>query len=99
MKSDERILNDREFTQFVLDEARERLEERHRLQAQRYDLDKVTLRVSSKVRTKFRDQVLNPLIQAGFVEMRIADKPGSSIQKYRLTEKGKNILALSDPPY
>ena len=47
MKSDERILGDGEFAQFVLDEATERLEERHRLQAQGYDLDKVTIRVSS----------------------------------------------------
>ena len=49
MKSDERILGDGEFTQFVLDEARERLEERYRLHAQGYDLDKVTLRVSSEL--------------------------------------------------
>jgi hypothetical protein len=44
---DERILGDGEFTQqFVLDGAKERLEERYRLQAQEYDLDKVTIRVS-----------------------------------------------------
>ncbi len=47
MKSDERILGDGEFTQFVLNEARERLEERYPLKAQGYDLDKVTIRVSS----------------------------------------------------
>jgi hypothetical protein len=39
---DERILGDGEFTQSVLDEAKERLEERYRLQAQGYDLDKVS---------------------------------------------------------
>jgi putative transposase len=49
MKSDERILGDDEFTQFVLDEARERLKERYRLQARGYDLDKLTLRVLSKL--------------------------------------------------
>jgi putative transposase len=49
MKSDERILGDGEFTQFVLDEARERLEERYRLHAQGYELDKVALRVSSEL--------------------------------------------------
>ena len=49
MKSDEHILGDGEFTQFVLDEARERLEERYGLQAQGYDLDKVTIRVSSEL--------------------------------------------------
>jgi putative transposase len=49
MKSDERILGDGEFTQFVLDEARERLEERYRLQAQGYDLEKIAMRVSSEL--------------------------------------------------
>ena len=50
MKGDERILGDGEFTQSVLDEARERLKERFRLQAQGYDLDKVTQRVSSELK-------------------------------------------------
>jgi ATP-dependent DNA helicase RecG len=44
-------------------------------------------------RTKFRDQVLNPLLEAGLVEMTIPDKPRSSKQKYRLTEKGRQVLA------
>lgn len=43
-------------------------------------------------RTKFRHQVLNPLIEAGLLEMTIPDKPTSSKQKYRLTEKGKRFL-------
>ncbi len=38
-----------DFTQSVLDEAKERLEERYRLQAQGYDLEKVTIRVSSEL--------------------------------------------------
>jgi len=50
MKGDERILGDGEFTQSVLDEAAERLKERYRLQAQGYDLDKVTRRVSSELK-------------------------------------------------
>lgn len=49
MKSDERILGDGEFTQSVLNEAKERLEKRYRLQAQGYDLDQVTIRVSSEL--------------------------------------------------
>jgi ATP-dependent DNA helicase RecG len=44
-------------------------------------------------RTKFRDQFLNPLLGAGYLEMTIADKPRSSKQKYRLTEKGRAVLA------
>ena len=43
-------------------------------------------------RTKFRDQVLNPLIEAGLIEMTIPDKPRSSNQKYRLTAKGHAFL-------
>jgi len=41
-------------------------------------------------RTKFRDQVLNPLLNAGLVEMTIPEKPRSSKQKYRLTDLGQN---------
>jgi ATP-dependent DNA helicase RecG len=44
-------------------------------------------------RTKFRHQVLNPLLEAELVEMTIPDKPRSSKQKYRLTEKGHRFLA------
>ncbi len=49
MKSDERILGDGEFTQSVLEKAKERLEERYRLQARGDDLGKVTNRVSSEL--------------------------------------------------
>jgi ATP-dependent DNA helicase RecG len=43
-------------------------------------------------RTKFRQQILNPLIKAGLVEMTVPDKPNSRLQKYRLTQKGKRYL-------
>lgn len=43
-------------------------------------------------RTKFRDQVLNPLMDARLVEMTIPDKPKSSKQKYRLTAAGRVLL-------
>ncbi len=43
-------------------------------------------------RTKFRNQVLKPLIEEGFLLMTIPDKPTSSKQKYRLTDKGKAML-------
>lgn len=46
-------------------------------------------------RTKFRNQVLAPLLKAGLVEMTIPDKPTSSLQKYRTTSKGKAILSKS----
>ena len=44
-------------------------------------------------RTKFRDHFLNPLLDAGYLEMTIPDKPRSSRQKYRLTEKAHIVLA------
>ncbi len=44
-------------------------------------------------RTKFRDQVLKPLITAGLIEMTEPDKPTSSKQKYRTTEKGKEFVS------
>jgi ATP-dependent DNA helicase RecG len=43
-------------------------------------------------RTKFRNQVLRPLLDAGLIEMTIPDKPTSSKQRYRLTGEGKQIL-------
>lgn len=44
-------------------------------------------------RTKFRHQVLQPLLDDGLIEMTQPDKPRSSNQKYRLTEKGRVSLA------
>ena len=47
-------------------------------------------------RTKFRHQVLNPLIDAGLIEMTIPDKPHSSKQRYRITPAGLAVLRNSD---
>ncbi len=44
-------------------------------------------------RTKFRNQVLSPLLQDGLLEMTVPDKPSSSLQKYRLTSKGHDLIA------
>ena len=49
--------------------------------------------VARKDRTKFRNQVLKPLLQGGWLETTIPDKPTSSKQKYRPTDKGQQLLA------
>ena len=54
------------------------------------DLMQVTGRTD---RTKFRHQVLLPLLDQGLVEMTIPDKPRSSRQRYRLTAAGRQALA------
>ena len=43
-------------------------------------------------RTKFRNQVLTPLLEEHLLEMTIPDKPRNSKQRYRITEKGRHIL-------
>ena len=52
----------------------------------------VTL-VGRSNRTKFRNQVLNPLLEAGWLERTMPDKPTSSKQKYRLTERSRSLVA------
>ncbi len=44
-------------------------------------------------RSKFREQVLAPLLALGVVEMTIPDKPNSSKQRYRLTAVGRGLKA------
>jgi len=43
-------------------------------------------------RTKFRDQVLGALLEQELLEMTIPEKPRSSKQRYRLSDKGKQAL-------
>ncbi len=43
-------------------------------------------------RTRFRKTILRPLLDAGLIEMTVPDKPRSSKQKYRLTEKARKFL-------
>jgi ATP-dependent DNA helicase RecG len=46
-------------------------------------------------RTKFRDQVLAPLLKAGLLEMTIPDKPRSPKQQYRTTDAGRAALTIA----
>jgi len=47
-------------------------------------------------RTKFRDQVVAPLLEAGLLEMTIPDKPRSPRQQYRTTAEGLRLLRDSN---
>ncbi len=48
-----------------------------------------------KGQANFRDRYLQPALNAKLIEMTIPDKPRSSKQRYRLTEKGRDLLASS----
>lgn len=48
-------------------------------------------------RSKFREQVLTPLLASGVVEMTVPDKPNSSKQRYRLTAVGRALKAEHRP--
>jgi ATP-dependent DNA helicase RecG len=64
----------------------------HKCQEDKTLLELITIAGRSD-RTKFRHQVLNPLLERGLIEMTIPNKPRSSRQKYRLTERGRRFLA------
>lgn len=44
-------------------------------------------------RKSFRERYLKPALADGLIEMTIPDKPRSSKQKYRLTDKGRHVMA------
>ncbi|QYZ80361.1 transcriptional regulator [Methanofollis formosanus] len=43
-------------------------------------------------RTRSRDQILWPLLNAGPVEMTIPEKPGSGKRRYRATKNGRALI-------
>ena len=44
-------------------------------------------------RKSFRERYLKPALAEGLIEMTIPDKPNSRLQKYRLTNKGHQVMA------
>ena len=47
-------------------------------------------------RSKFRTCYIRPLLDNGFLEMTIPEKPNSRIQRYRLTSKSIELLKKCD---
>ncbi len=64
------------------------------LEAARNPVTRTELQQSAGLRDRehFVNTCLNPLLEAGLLEMTIPDKPRSSKQKYRLTRKGEEWL-------
>ena len=56
------------------------------------DMATLMLTLNQKNRTRFRNQLINPLIKTGLIELTIPDKPTSSKQRYKTTIKGFKII-------
>lgn len=62
------------------------------LSDQPVDMKTLMNRLNLAHRQTFLYDYIKPALDAGYIEMTIPDKPRSSKQQYRLTEKGKQIL-------
>src|SRR5690606_39264518 len=49
-------------------------------------------------RKSFRDRYLKPALAQGLLEMTVPDKPSSRLQRYRLTDKGRQWLEQRKGP-
>ena len=58
-------------------------------------LGNVDIRVAFELkdRRRLRETYIKPALAGGLIEMTIPEKPNSRLQKYRLTEKGRQVLA------
>jgi len=70
-------------------------EVRHLLGMLGKPLSRTELQASLQLKSQanFRDRYLQPALDKGLIEMTIPDKPKSRLQKYRLTIKGRGVLA------
>jgi len=66
------------------------------LQAMAGDMSRKEIQDGLKLKDEehLRKAYLLPALEAGFIEMTIPDKPRSSKQRYRLTEKGRAALSI-----
>lgn len=58
------------------------------------DMDRLALlkALGLKAEKNFRQLYLQPALRVGVIEMTIPDKPTSSKQRYRITDKGRTVL-------
>jgi len=54
-------------------------------------VDEIQKLFGLKERRTFARNYIQPALKLGLIEMTIPDKPNSRLQKYRLTEKGKEL--------
>lgn len=64
----------------------------HSLFTETLSISALMEKVGEKNKNRFRQNVLNPLIEANLIEPTIKDKPNSSKLAYRLTEKGREWM-------
>ena len=50
-------------------------------------------RLGLKDRLHLREHYVAPAMTAGLIEMTLPEKPNSRLQKYRLTDKGRAMVA------
>ena len=55
--------------------------------------DELQIKLQLKDRKSFRETYLQPALNIDYIEMTIPDKPNSRLQKYKLTQKGYNLIA------
>ncbi|MEO5344580.1 MAG: cell filamentation protein Fic, partial [Gammaproteobacteria bacterium SHHR-1] len=67
------------------------------LQTKMTDMDRESLQAALGLadRKSFRERYLKPALADGLIEMSLPDKPNSPLQKYRLTERGREWMLLS----
>lgn len=65
------------------------------LAANPVDARALMVRAGQTNRSRFREQVLRPLIAAGLLALTLPDKPTSSKQRYILTDMGRHIMRLT----
>jgi hypothetical protein len=67
------------------------------LQTKMTDMDRESLQAALGLadRKSFRERYLKPALADGLIEMSLPDKPNSPLQKYRLTERGREWVLLS----